>query len=607
MTPQVFTLIRCFDRVLLVVFLSCWTGAAIAGEGGKYIDPKQSPNTIPVPTRDVATDAEVNPNITPPIAKEAPQGERGAKVPEFLVRPGYRVTLAAENLAEARFMQFDDKGTLYVSQPNAGSIVALRDKDGDGVYETSTRFVTGKKRAHGMQWRNGWLFFTTSQGIYKARDTKGDGKADQVLAVVPEESLPGGGGHWWRSILVTDDSLYSAVGDSGNANEHTKDDRTKIWRFDFPAEKQNSTAEDPPLDPADKHLWCTGVRNTEKLLIRPGTSEIWGCDHGSDNYGGKLGEKKGEQPITDFQPPCEFNRYVEGGFYGHPYVIGMKLPRYEFADRKDILELADKTIPPMWAFGAHWAPNGWCWVQKDYFAGHKGDAIVTFHGSWNSTTKVGYQVDRLMFDRWTGRPCGMQMIVGTLTADNKTELARPCDAVEAPDGTILFSCDKTKRIYRIGKTGGLAQNGALGVKPGVWWVRFFRRAGWNILEHSGRFGNIPEHGKTRSARSREGREGWGGVGFVFSSGVGAGQNRTFSGRTGRPRTGAECAVARPEGGPGARRKGRVVVRRCESPISPPVQVECRKYHEEVKKNRRYDLHRCVRSGLILGAGGWGWR
>src|SRR5207247_2465382 len=106
---------------------------------------------------------------------------------------GYRVTLAAENLQEARFMQFDNEGTLYVSQPNAGSIVALRDKDGDGVYETSTRFVTGKKRAHGMQWRNGWLFFTTSQGIYKARDTKGDGRADQVLAVVPEESLPGGG------------------------------------------------------------------------------------------------------------------------------------------------------------------------------------------------------------------------------------------------------------------------------------------------------------------------------------------------------------------------------------------------------------------------------
>ena len=444
-------------RVLAILTVALAPISRFAAEPAKFINPRQSGNTIPVPTRSPATDAEVNPNITPLLPAGAARGERGDKVPDFAIRPGYRVTLAAENLAEARFMQFDDKGNLYVSQPNAGNIVQLRDKDGDGVYETSARFITGKKKAHGMQWRNGWLFFTTSQGIYKARDTDGDGKADQVLPVVPEESLPGGGGHWWRSILITDDSLYTSVGDSSNATEHVSDERCRMWRFDFPADKQNSTAEDAALDPADKHLFCSGIRNTEKLLVRPGTTDIWGCDHGSDNFGGKFGEKKGNQPLTDMIPPCEFNKYVEGGFYGHPYVIGNKIPRYEFNDRKDILELIDKTIPPMWSFGAHWAPNGWCWVTKDHFAGLKGDAIVTFHGSWNSTTKVGYQVARVMFDSWTGRPIGMQTIVSTLPPDGKNELARPCDAVEAPDGTILWTCDKTKKIFRISKSNAVAR------------------------------------------------------------------------------------------------------------------------------------------------------
>src|SRR6267378_2764869 len=72
-------------------------------------------------------------------------GERGPNVPDFWVRPGYRVTLAADKLPESRFMEFDDKGTLYLSQPGAGSITTLIDKNKDGNYEVLGKFITGKK------------------------------------------------------------------------------------------------------------------------------------------------------------------------------------------------------------------------------------------------------------------------------------------------------------------------------------------------------------------------------------------------------------------------------------------------------------------------------
>src|SRR6266576_3912876 len=72
-------------------------------------------------------------------------GERGPNVPDFWVRPGYRVTLAADKLPEARFMEFDDKGTLYLSQPGAGSITTLVDKNKDGNYEILGKFITEKK------------------------------------------------------------------------------------------------------------------------------------------------------------------------------------------------------------------------------------------------------------------------------------------------------------------------------------------------------------------------------------------------------------------------------------------------------------------------------
>ena len=38
------------------------------------------------------------------------------------------------------------------------------------------------------------------------------------------------------------------------------------------------------LKGGDKKLFVSGIRNTEKLLVRPGTEEIWGMDHGSDMF-----------------------------------------------------------------------------------------------------------------------------------------------------------------------------------------------------------------------------------------------------------------------------------------------------------------------------------
>ena len=360
----------------------------------------------------------------------------GPGVPPFTVRPGYRVALAADGIDNARFLAMDDKGTLYVSEPNLGIILAFRDKDENGLYQHPTKFVTDKGLCQGMQFRDGWLWFTTSGAIYRARDSRGNGVADEVQTVIPEGQLPSGGGHWFRSILVDEDGFYTSIGDSQNDSDETKTDRQKIWHYS--------------LDGKEKRLFCTGIRNTEKLLYRPGTKEIWGCDHGSDNFGANFGEQEGKlQPITNLNPPDEFNRYVQGAFYGHPFIVGNCVPRQEWIGRKDIVELAAKTTPPEWDFGAHWAPNGWTFLSKDYFPDHRGDAFIAFHGSWNSTVKVGYCIQRILFDPVTHKPYGSLKIVSTLTPDGRGVLERPCDCVEAPDGSVLFSSDFGNRVYRL--------------------------------------------------------------------------------------------------------------------------------------------------------------
>lgn len=373
-----------------------------------------------------------------------PQDIAAQQVDDFWVRPGYEVTVAVDDLDNARFLEVGDDGTLYVSRPRHADIIALKDTNGDGVYETRSTYVDGYSTVHGLYFKDSWLWFTQTGAVHKSRDTNDDGIADQITEnVIPEDRIYSeGGGHWWRSILVTDDGIYTSIGDPGNITDARETDREKIWKYD--------------LDGDNKTLFSSGLRNTEKLRLRPGTVEIWGADHGSDWYGRELGENSRQQPITNNNPPDEFNHYQEGKFYGHPFIVGNILPRIEYQDRSDIVELAAKTTPPEWEFGAHVATNGFTFVSLDnthFPQDHRGDAFVGQHGSWNSSVKVGYGVVRVLFDPVTGDPYGELKIVSTLAEDGITVLERPVDCVEAPDGSILFSGDYNGRVYRITYTG----------------------------------------------------------------------------------------------------------------------------------------------------------
>ena len=379
-----------------------------------------------------------------PVAEptDAPAPRAGQPPLPFDVRRGYEVTPAAWQIKGPRMMAFGEDGTLFVSVPRPGEILALRDTDGDGVYDARSTFAREIPSVHAMSWHKGWLYFATTGAVFKTRDVDGNGAGDERLDVIAPGNLPQGGVHWWRSLLVTDDHIFTSIGDSGNITDEGETPRQKIWRFD--------------LDGSNRTLFASGVRNTEELLIRPGTNELWGVDHGSDNFGQSLGEQTGtKQPVTDWNPPDEFNRYVEGGFYGHPFITGYALPRYEFRQRRDLMDLAEKNVPPEWAFPAHGAANAFCFIDPALNAktgafppDHAGDAFVALRGSWNRVEKAGYEVVRVLFDPQTGKPYGMLRIVSTLSKEGDV-LARPVDCVQAPDGTVLFSCDHSNAIFRV--------------------------------------------------------------------------------------------------------------------------------------------------------------
>lgn len=421
----------------LIGLLACAKEPAHAQQGTNPTPPKQNgpPNVSGVYSGEV-------PMIDPPVhGNPAAHGTLGPGVPTgFWVRPDFKVTVAVPQLANARFMAFDDKGTLYVSRPDYGDVVTFK-PNGDSAYAEGPTFIADRHQVQEMQFVDGWMWFATSRGVFKAK-VGPDGKATDIQDICPQDSLPGGSGHWWRSLFVTSDGFFTSVGDNTNIGDLTKTEREKIWKYS--------------LDGKTRELFCSGIRNTEKLSFRPGTSELWGGDQGSDWYGARLGDREGLQPITDFNPPDEINHYVKDGFYGHPFIVGYRTPRPEYYDKPDIIELAKKTIVPEWGLPAHCAIDGWCWITKgnQFPADYVGDMFVGLHGSWNRSRRSGYTVDRVCFDKISGRPYGEQTIVSTMD-NNERVYARPVDCVESSDGSILFSSDEGDggRIYRISYVG----------------------------------------------------------------------------------------------------------------------------------------------------------
>lgn len=104
--------------------------------------------------------------------------------------PGYRVQLAAAEPLVADPVAFDwgPDGRLWVVEmrdypsgvDGGGRVKRLTDDDGDGRYDRADLWLEGLSFPTGLKvWRDG-LLITAAPDILFARDTDGDGKADQV-------------------------------------------------------------------------------------------------------------------------------------------------------------------------------------------------------------------------------------------------------------------------------------------------------------------------------------------------------------------------------------------------------------------------------------------
>ena len=84
--------------------------------------------------------------------------------------PGFAANVFARDLGSVRVLVAAPDGTVYASVPSAGTVLRLRDLDGDGRAETVETVLEGYPRVHGLALGNGTLYVATMTHLYALRE-----------------------------------------------------------------------------------------------------------------------------------------------------------------------------------------------------------------------------------------------------------------------------------------------------------------------------------------------------------------------------------------------------------------------------------------------------
>ncbi len=330
---------------------------------------------------------------------------------------GFVVQVYAEDMDDARQMALSPNGTLYVGSMRAGKVYALRDEDGDGRAESSFVIAKGLLAPSGIAWGKGDLYVGAMGDLFVLRDV------DNRLAHPPAPELvtdvwPDKRHHGWKYLgFGPDGGLYVPVGAPCNICLSKNPLFAALHRYDLATGKIETIA--------------SGIRNTVGFDWHPQTGEIWFTDNGRDLLG-------------DDVPPEEVNVVTSAGqHFGYPFVHGSDILDPKFGTGHNPQDYQ----APRLNLQAHSAALGIeFYTGKQFPPRYQNALFIAQHGSWNRSSKVGYQVLVVYLDG--DRVLGHETFVGGWLRGQRN-WGRPNDVLMAPDGSLLISDDQGDAIYRV--------------------------------------------------------------------------------------------------------------------------------------------------------------
>jgi glucose/arabinose dehydrogenase len=343
-------------------------------------------------------------------------------LPALTLPAGFDATVFATALGAPRFMAVDPAGTLLVTVPSRGQVVALPDRDGDGKADAVIAVARGLDRPHGLAFRAGQLYVGETGRVVRLRYDPAILQASDPVVVVPD--LPHGGYHWTRTIAFgPDGGLYVAVGSSCDVCREQDRRRATIVRYH--------------VDGTGERLFATGLRSVVGLAFEPGTGVLWATVNERDWRGGGA-------------PPDYVTAVADGAFYGWPGCFVLARRRRPDPEFQTGVGCTGVTRPTL-EIAPHSAPLGLTFYRGQVFpAAYRGSLFVAYHGSRAELPPAGYKVVRVVVRR--ERPVAIEDFI-TGWRRGSHVVGRPVDVLEGADGALYITDDHAGRVYRVSFRG----------------------------------------------------------------------------------------------------------------------------------------------------------
>lgn len=382
--------------------------------------------------------------------------------------PGFKAQVFAEATGNARHIAarpYGEKGVdLYIAlrrATNKGGIIALRDKDGDGVVDEKRSF--GDMQGTGIAIYDGHLYFGTNVSVVRFKlgeELVPDTAPQTIVKGFPEQRQ-----HASKTLAFDDKGgLYVNVGAPSNACQvraRSKgspgqnpcpqlERQAGIWRFD---------AHKTGQDQEEGVRYATGIRNAVALDWDKASDALYFVQHGRDQLSQLWPDYFTDQDNAEM-PAEEFHRATQGSNHGWPFTYydpiadkRVLAPEYGGDGEK---AASEDYADPLIAFPGHWAPNDLLFYTGDAFPeAYQGGAFIAFHGSWNRAPlpQGGYKV--VFVPMKNGEVAGEWSVFAdgfkgadVLESPGDADY-RPMGLAQGPDGALYIADSVKGRIWKV--------------------------------------------------------------------------------------------------------------------------------------------------------------